>query len=86
MQTLVGLLLQANVVRCSKETKHVLERSLVHVVVNMDIVEMGMIIAREQIVSPGLVPNKLASDYSTLQNRPHPLRKRRFCRTPVSSG
>jgi hypothetical protein len=24
--------------------------------------------------------------YSTLQNRPHPLRKRRFCRTPVELG
>jgi hypothetical protein len=62
MQTLVGLPSQANVGRCSKETKHVLERSLVCVAVNMDIAEMGMIIAREQIVILGLVPNELASD------------------------
>jgi hypothetical protein len=61
MQTLVGLQLQANAGLCSKETKHVLERSLVLVVVSMDIAEVGMIFAREQIVILDLVLNELAS-------------------------
>jgi hypothetical protein len=61
MRTLAVPRPQVSAGRCFKETRHELGHSLVHAVVNMDIVGIVRTTAREQIAILGLVPNELAT-------------------------
>lgn len=61
MQTLAVPRPQVSAGRCFKETKRVLEHNSENAVVNMDIVGVVRIIAREQTAILGLVPKELAT-------------------------